>query len=145
MSVVRVRKLVETSGAGWVARGLSGPTSETLRALADEAGWLFAQADVNGISDREELFDVLSSSLNLPEYFGRNWDALADSLSDVGQGHPGAIVRLKGLNTIPPELAEPLVDILQGRVDEARDSIAGPFIVVADPPLPATAAVVPGS
>ncbi|MFC1836326.1 barstar family protein [Thermodesulfobacteriota bacterium] len=35
-----------------------------------------------GISNREDLFDVLEKELSLPSYFGRNWDALDECLGD---------------------------------------------------------------
>ena len=36
-----------------------------------------------GISGKEELFSKLSQFLRLPEYFGRNWDALEECLRDL--------------------------------------------------------------
>lgn len=36
-----------------------------------------------GIRTREKLFDVLRRELRLPDYFGKNWDALSDCLRDL--------------------------------------------------------------
>ena len=36
----------------------------------------------DAVSTREELFDILETGLQFP-YFGRNWDALIDLLSDL--------------------------------------------------------------
>jgi len=45
--------------------------------------------DLDGVTDKAGLMDRCARDLRLPEYFGRNWDALADVLSDPGLW-PGA-------------------------------------------------------
>lgn len=47
-----------------------------------------------GIGDRDDLFDALAPALELPDWFGRNWDALSDSLRDLAWIEPGAIALL---------------------------------------------------
>ncbi|WP_343241836.1 MULTISPECIES: barstar family protein [unclassified Streptomyces] len=39
--------------------------------------------DLAGVTTRHEFMDRCARSLSLPEYFGRNWDALADCLTDL--------------------------------------------------------------
>ena len=41
-----------------------------------------AEIDGNGITSRSELHDVLTVELNLPDWYGRNLDALYDCLTD---------------------------------------------------------------
>jgi hypothetical protein len=50
--------------------------------------------DLDGVTDKAGLMDRCARDLGLPGWFGRNWDALADVLSDPG---------------VWPEEAEPLV------------------------------------
>ncbi|MFF4397602.1 barstar family protein [Streptomyces sp. NPDC001480] len=38
--------------------------------------------DLAGVTDKAGLMDRCVRALDLPDWFGRNWDALADSLSD---------------------------------------------------------------
>ncbi|WP_324788595.1 barstar family protein [Streptomyces sp. H51] len=38
--------------------------------------------DLDGVTDKAGLMDRCARALDLPDWFGRNWDALADSLSD---------------------------------------------------------------
>ncbi|MEU5593871.1 barstar family protein [Streptomyces sp. NPDC020298] len=38
--------------------------------------------DLAGVTDKAGLMDRCVRALGLPDWFGRNWDALADSLSD---------------------------------------------------------------
>jgi RNAse (barnase) inhibitor barstar len=37
---------------------------------------------LSGINNKEELFNQLSGKLEMPEYFGYNWDAISDCLRD---------------------------------------------------------------
>ena len=43
-----------------------------------------AEIDGNGITSRSELHDVLTVELNLPDWYGRNLDALMDCLTEPG-------------------------------------------------------------
>lgn len=38
--------------------------------------------DLDGVTDKAGLMDRCVTALNLPDWFGRNWDALADGLAD---------------------------------------------------------------
>ncbi|MFI0513602.1 hypothetical protein RKD19_006794 [Streptomyces canus] len=40
--------------------------------------------DLDGVMDKAGLMDRCHRDLRLPDWFGRNWDALADVLSDPG-------------------------------------------------------------
>ncbi|MDI1456192.1 barstar family protein [Streptomyces sp. NPDC003388] len=44
---------------------------------------LVAALDLDGVTDKAGLMDRAARALSLPGWFGRNWDALADSLSDL--------------------------------------------------------------
>ena len=37
-----------------------------------------------GLGTKSELLAALAGALSLPDYFGANWDALADCLTDLG-------------------------------------------------------------
>ncbi|WP_338694377.1 barstar family protein [Streptomyces sp. Q6] len=49
-----------------------------------EAGWAVRVVDLAGAADKAALMDRCAAALDLPGWFGRNWDALADVLSDPG-------------------------------------------------------------
>ncbi|MER7497312.1 hypothetical protein OQI_37145 [Streptomyces pharetrae CZA14] len=47
--------------------------------------------DLAGVTDKAGLMDRCARALDLPEWFGRNWDALADSLGDHTLWPEGAV------------------------------------------------------
>jgi hypothetical protein len=44
--------------------------------------------DLTGVSDRQGFMDRAAADLELPGWFGRNWDALADCLADLSWWPP---------------------------------------------------------
>ncbi|MFD7713267.1 barstar family protein [Streptomyces sp. NPDC059786] len=75
----------------------SAPLGEALRAV-DAAGWRVTVLDLTGVTDRAGLMDRCVSALGLPDWFGRNWDALADCLGDPewGPADPGRLLVVGG-------------------------------------------------
>lgn len=57
----------------------------------DLAGRLVVTLDLAGVTDKAGLMDRTARALVLPDWFGRNWDALADSLSDHTVWPEGAV------------------------------------------------------
>ncbi|AWW40619.1 hypothetical protein ADL00_21865 [Streptomyces sp. AS58] len=49
--------------------------------------------DLEGVMDKAGLMDRCARTLALPDWFGRNWDALVDSLSDHTLWPEGAVER----------------------------------------------------
>ncbi|MEV6761744.1 barstar family protein [Streptomyces sp. NPDC051105] len=49
--------------------------------------------DLAGVADKAGLMDRTAAALSLPDWFGRNWDALADSLRDPSVWPPEAVAR----------------------------------------------------
>lgn len=67
------------AGAYFVARG-------ERQAYADAAGLLgFASAviDFDGCTGKDDALGRFATALRFPEWFGHNWDALADCLADL--------------------------------------------------------------
>jgi RNAse (barnase) inhibitor barstar len=57
-------------------------------AKAAKQGKLYVcRADLEGCQDKGELLKRLAAALKLPSGFGQNWDALVDSLRDLGWLH----------------------------------------------------------
>ncbi|MEU9342339.1 barstar family protein [Streptomyces sp. NPDC048278] len=49
--------------------------------------------DLDGVADKAGLMDRIAAALELPGWFGRNWDALTDSLRDPSVWPPEAVDR----------------------------------------------------
>lgn len=62
---------------------LSASESDELAKRLVERGVDARTIDGSGITTKEELLDCLAQTFGFPEYFGRNWDALTDCLSDL--------------------------------------------------------------
>ncbi|GAB2854107.1 barstar family protein [Streptomyces deserti] len=59
----------------------------------DPAGRIVVTLDLGGVTDKAGLMDRCARALDLPEWFGRNWDALADCLADPSLWPEGAVER----------------------------------------------------
>jgi hypothetical protein len=85
------------------------PDREPLEA----SGLRVAEIDGDGVAGKQDLMAALSSALELPDWFGGNWDALDECLRDLGWldagGHLLVIARAEGLWRRNPELAGLLV------------------------------------
>ncbi|ATL26261.1 barstar family protein [Streptomyces formicae] len=47
------------------------------------AGWTTAALSLAGVTDKTGFMERCARGLGLPDWFGRNWDALADCLTDL--------------------------------------------------------------
>ncbi|WP_420032598.1 barstar family protein [Streptomyces sp. cg28] len=53
--------------------------------MSASGDWAVRVLDLDGAVDKAALMDRCAVALDLPQWFGRNWDALADALGDPGQ------------------------------------------------------------
>jgi len=51
--------------------------------VARGLGFAAAAIDLAGCRDKDEAFERFAAALRFPDWFGRNWDALADCLDDL--------------------------------------------------------------
>jgi RNAse (barnase) inhibitor barstar len=66
-----------------------------LASAASAAKLRFLSADLKDVTSKAELLDALGKGLKLPEHFGGNWDALADSVEDEEWfGKTGSVIAL---------------------------------------------------
>ncbi|MBI4989702.1 MAG: barstar family protein [Rhodocyclales bacterium] len=54
-----------------------------LLAAAEAAGFAICRIDLAMVRDKTALFERLAIAFEFPDWFGHNWDALADCLGDL--------------------------------------------------------------
>jgi RNAse (barnase) inhibitor barstar len=63
----------------------------TLQTSSENLGFSFSRVDLAACTDKDALLQRIAASLAFPDWFGHNWDALADCLADLswleGRGH----------------------------------------------------------
>jgi RNAse (barnase) inhibitor barstar len=75
-----------------VYRWQSKATTDQVRRAVTDAGWNFVLLDTTAVHDKAGFLDVCATAFDLPRWFGRNWDALADSLGDRSTGEPEVVL-----------------------------------------------------
>lgn len=91
---------------------LEGEAEEAER-RAHEAGLRFARVNLSRARTKAAILGALARALEFPAWFGKNWDALQDSLADLSWLEArGWVVLLEGADTpaaaAPEELAAAL-------------------------------------
>ncbi|MGC4981920.1 barstar family protein [Streptomyces sp. DT193] len=73
-------------------------THGPLAAVCRSAGWQVTELDLTGVLDKGAFMARCVRDLDLPEWFGRNWDALGDVLGDPdwGPASPGRLIVVTG-------------------------------------------------
>lgn len=115
--------------------GIFFVTSEDLEPLAEAAGMQglrVCRVDLADYTGQDALYDRLTQALKLPADFGRNWDALADSLRDLSWLKASGFILLfdhaDGMRDSHEDDFDTLLDILEESVDYWQDA-GSPFFV----------------
>lgn len=118
--------------ADLIANGASGlhPTGDLdgARTAAREHGWRVVDLDCSGARDKQGFMQVCREAFSFPDWFGANWDALADSLTDIDDTR-GALVLWQGAGGLDPEVRDTAAEVFGGRV-ALSESGFGPFLVL---------------
>ncbi|GAB3499565.1 barstar family protein [Flexivirga lutea] len=118
--------------ADLIAAGASGlhPSDDLAgaRRAAERAGWRIVDLDTSSGQDKAHFLQVCRQAFQLPDWFGGNWDALADSLSDV-RDRPGTLVLWRGAGGLDASVREIAAEIFAERAARSHDE-AGAFLVL---------------
>jgi len=112
-------------------------TDDLRRDLAAQNVTLF-EFDAGTIGAKDELMGALAGALKFPDYFGRNWDAVAECLRDLpdrasGDGYVLFLHDGLGLWRNAPELAGALVETWLSAAEDAGHDEIGLHLVFLGP------------
>ncbi|MFI6149491.1 barstar family protein [Streptomyces sp. NPDC051109] len=104
-------------------------------AAAEEAGWTTLRVDLAGVRSKAELMRRWGAALGVPSWFGGNWDALADALTDLSwlpqaPGRLVAVTSWRSYAQVRPEDWETLQEVLEQAVGFWRDGAEGDLTVL---------------
>lgn len=99
------------------------PIDEIVTA-AEAKGFGAYNIDLSTIDDKPALMREMQEALDFPQWFGHNWDALEDCLTDMSwSDHPGYVLLISGGSAFRKRdkaLFETLVDVLKTAADYWR-------------------------
>ena len=113
----------------------------TLSAAATRLGMTALSADLDDCANSHRALQHLGKAFVFPEWYGANFDALADCLSDP-EWHAesaGLLLTIRGLETLKhtnPDDWNTLLEVLRSAA-EARSGDGKPFWIIVDTPAPA--------
>lgn len=118
----------------------SGFEVADVRHAVDHAGWTFGYVDGLHAQTKSEFLREIGEALDFPDWYGQNFDALADCLTDVDDGD-GTILLWDGWGTLArqePGAFSVALSVLGTRVNAER---GGPFAVLLRGDGPETSAI----
>jgi len=106
------------SRAAVVRTVLDDATVARLEAEARAQGFAFVAVDLAGAEDKATLLERTATALYFPTWFGHNWDAWFDCLTDLAwiARAPGYLVLLphaRGLHESAPEVLDTALSIAE--------------------------------
>ncbi|MCW2947472.1 MAG: hypothetical protein JWR24_4189 [Actinoallomurus sp.] len=94
---------------------------------AERAGWRVFWLDGRGVRDKQTLLERSAEEFSLPSYFGHNWDALQDCLTDLSwapaaRGYLVVFDHWRDLASSNPEAYRTVLEIFENAVDFWRET-----------------------
>ena len=95
---------------------------DDLMVAAESCAYVVFRVDLSHARDKQGLLDALGRDMAFPEWYGSNWDALADCLNDLAwRPAEGYLVLLEHCDLLHTRAADDLVRVLQ-IFEEAADN-----------------------
>lgn len=112
------------------------PDVEALEAAAAENDFAVWRVDLAEVRSKQELLDAIARELAFPEWFGANWDALEDCLTDlawcVASGYVLIFDNAGGFAAAEPEEFETALEVCDGAAEYWYDEDVPFWVLVGD-------------
>lgn len=116
---------------------LPAPRRPAIESVCSRLHFKTLTADIAEFSSAEKVLYQLGSALNFPIWYGANFDALFDCLTDPdwepAKGHVLLISGISRLRTADPDDFATLIDVFHAAA-EARREMQSPFWILIDAP-----------
>lgn len=117
----------------------SAPADAVFLAGAEQAGWRCLTLDTEGVAAKADYIAACRDQIPLPDYLGRNWDALEEALGDLGvdaagAGVTGVLVVWRNWSefaTAEPANFQVALAIWRSVASDWRERLAGAGVVLA--------------
>jgi hypothetical protein len=94
----------------------------------------FVRIGLHGVSEKTALLGRIAEVLAFPDWFGANWDALEDCLTDLSwREAEGHILGFEDLQFLPPDDVGVLIDVLRAAAEFWTERGKPFFAVFIDP------------
>lgn len=121
----------EAAGVYWFDPA-SAPRAQELEVKAVRQGLAFFPVAGQGIHSKEQFLDHFARALDFPDYFGGNWDAFEDCLTDLSwHDAPGYVILYGEFDAFAgqaPDQFEVALEILNAAVEFWRDQGKSMFV-----------------
>lgn len=111
-------RIAANEGGIWFVPSME---ARKVEALAKKAGYAFFHVDGRNVQRKEQLMTAMATALDLPEHFGRNWDALEECLLELegieAKGYVLLYDHIDGLLTAHPDQFTTLLEVLRDAVE----------------------------
>lgn len=135
VAISTISAILDQSSSGGIHRLLLASQAE-LRAAAAGRALLCGEVDLGSSHSAAAALAAIGRALDFPDWYGANFDALADCLDDYGdEPARGGIVLLRGVETLQlcePAAYETLCAVFAEACMKRRDSAAPLWIFLAE-------------
>lgn len=109
---------------------------EMLEAAATDNDFAVYRIDLAAVRSKQELLDAIARELAFPDWFGSNWDALEDCLTDLGwcvaSGYVIILANAGALAAAEPEEFETALEVFDGAAEYWYDEDVPFWVLVGD-------------